>query len=152
MRTRSPVHRAPPPVLRDSLADYALAGSGARLESWPTLLVVDDDPQMLSTLVCYFERRGFHVAPAATLAEAKSVFSRCKHWTLVISDFHLPDGTGTDLQEWITAQRGAAPPFLVMSGSVGGELKTLGIDYLAKPFAVEDLEKRVRILLRGRKD
>jgi DNA-binding response OmpR family regulator len=138
-----------PPALRDSLSDHAVSAGGARVETWPTLLLVDDDPQMLSTLVCYFERRGFHVAPATHLAEAKALYPRCKHWTLVISDYHLPDGTGAELCEWLRGQRGAQPPFLLMSGSVMEDLGSLGVPFLAKPFALEELEARVRLLLRG---
>lgn len=140
-----------PPVLRDSLPESATSAGGAHLDVWPTLLVVDDDAQMLQTLVCYFEKRGFHVAPASSLAEAKAFFHRRKAWTLVISDFHLPDGTGGELLSWVTAQPAPTPPFLLMSGSLNGETLCPGVDFLAKPFALDELESRVRALLRGRR-
>lgn len=120
------------------------------LMTWPSLLLVDDDAQMLETLVCYFEKRGFHVAPAASLAEAKSLFRRHKAWALVISDFHLPDGTGGDLYEWAETQPGAKPPFLLMSGSLDAELLCAGLDFLPKPFPLHELERRVRLLLEAR--
>lgn len=139
-----------PASLRVSLPESATAAGGTSLDAQPALLIVDDDVQMLGTLVCYFERRGFHTAPAATVEEAKILFARRNTWTLVISDFHLPDGTGADLCDWVQAQRGTPPPFLLMSGSVNGEVETTGMQYLAKPFAVEQLEARVGALL-GRK-
>lgn len=138
------------PVLRDSLPENATAAGGARIDIWPTLLVVDDDPQMLQTLVCYFEKRGFHVAPASSLAEAKLFFHRRTSWTLIISDFHLPDGTGGELWNWVREQSIAMPPFLLMSGSFEGEMLCAGVDFLPKPFALEELENRVRTLLRGK--
>ncbi|HUR59350.1 MAG TPA: response regulator [Opitutaceae bacterium] len=137
-----------PPFLRDSLSEHALAGGGNGTFS-PTLLIVDDDAHMLQALGCYFARRSFNVATARTVGEAKDVFAQQKLWTLVISDYHLPDGTGMELKAWLEAQPGGAPPFLLMSGSIQGSAAALGLDFLAKPFALADLEGRLRILLRG---
>jgi DNA-binding response OmpR family regulator len=138
----------PPPFLRDSLSEHALLGGGNGTAA-PALLIVDDDEAMLHALGCYFARRGFRVASARSVAEARELFSKQKLWTLVISDYHLPDGTGTDLKAWLEAQSGGAPPFLLMSGSIQGSAASLGLDFLAKPFALADLEERLRILLRG---
>jgi DNA-binding response OmpR family regulator len=128
--------------LRDALVEMDPAGGGGfGVEPWPTLLIVDSDPEMLRTLVCFFEKRAFHVAPAASLSEAKTLFRRRRSWSLVIADYHLPDGY------WLHEQPGAAPPVLLMSGNPHGAALCMGIDFLAKPFRVEALEKRVRLLL-----
>ncbi len=119
--------------------------------TWPTLLVVDDDEAMLQTLAWYFEKRGFHVAACGTLTEAKAFFDRRKSWTLVISDYHLPDGTGMELCWWMRDQTRVAPPFLLMSGSVNVSLLYTGdVDFLAKPFPLEALEARIRAILGSR--
>lgn len=123
---------------------------GAHATTWPTLLVVDNDTEMLQTLVWYFEKRGFHVAASASLAEAKTFFHRRKSWTLVISDYHLPDGTGFELCCWISDQVRNAPPFLLMSGSSNCPPVCAGIDFLAKPFPLEALESRIHALLGAR--
>jgi len=136
-----------PPRLCDSLPEHAPNSGGTSVEAWPTLLVIDDDPEMLRALVCYFEKRGFHVAAGATIADAKIFFHRRKSWTLVISDYHLRDGTGWELCCWLREQPGRPPPFLLMSGSIHGELLSEGLDFLAKPFAIAELENRVRLLL-----
>lgn len=138
------------PSLRDSLPEHAMVPGGVHVPTWPTLLVVDNDPAMLQTLVWYFEKRGFHVAASSSLAEAKTFFHRRKSWTLVISDYHLPDGTGLEFCRWMRDQASAAPPFLLMSGSVHCPTLCAGIDFLAKPFPIEALESRVRRLLGGR--
>jgi DNA-binding response OmpR family regulator len=137
-----------PPYLRDSLSEHALV-SGGNGRALPALLIVDDDAHMLQALGCYFTRRGFGVASARSVAEAREIFSRQTLWTLVISDYHLPDGTGMEFKAWLEQQPGGAPPFLLMSGSVQGTAESLGLDFLAKPFALADLESRLRILLRG---
>ena len=134
-------------VLRESLPENALTPNASGTGAWPTLLIVDSDPQMLQTLVCYFEKRGFHVAASATLAEAKTYLHRRKTWTLVISDYHLPDGTGLELFWCVREQVGMSTPVLLMSGSAQAAALCAGIDYLPKPFPLADLERRVRLLL-----
>lgn len=136
-----------PPSLRESLSEHS-APAGATLDSWPTLLVIDDDREMLRALVCYFEKRGFHVAAGSSIAEAKTFFHRRKTWTLIMADYHLPDGNGWELCCWVREQPGTPPPFLLMSGSAYGEALCTGVDFLAKPFAISDLEERVRAMLR----
>lgn len=136
--------------LRDSLLDHAMSPGGGQVASWPTLLVVDNDAEMLRTLVCYFEKRGYHVAASATLADAKAFFYRRKTWTLVISDYHLPDGTGLELCCWMRDQSAAPPPFLLMSGSLNCASLCSGVDYLPKPFSLETLESRIRELVTSR--
>jgi DNA-binding response OmpR family regulator len=133
-------------ALRDSLPEHAILTAGSPASVWPTLLVVDNDREMLRTLVCYFEKRGFHVAAGTSIAEAKQFYDRRKTWTLVIADYHLPDGTGWELCCWIRDQV-RPPPVLLMSGSTNCAALCGGMDYLPKPFRLEDLEARVRTLL-----
>lgn len=135
----------PGPFL-DSLSEHAMVPGGFLADAWPSLLVVDSDREMRRTLVCYFEKRGFHVASSASLAQAKECFNRGKVWTLVIADYHLPDGTGHDLCEWMREQS-RATPVLLMSGSAHVETLCDGTDYLAKPFRLEKLEAYVGTLL-----
>ena len=139
-----------PSPLRDSLPSHALTASGGVGDSWPTMLVVDEDTDMLRMLACYFEKRGFHVAAAASVGEAKTYFSRCKRWTMVIADYHLPDGNGRELCGWVHEQPGVPPPVLLMSGSAQAPALCAGMEFLAKPFPVEELERRVRSLLHDR--
>lgn len=135
-------------LLRDSLPEHAMIPGGTHAGGWPTLLIVDSDPEMLQALVCYFEKRRFHVAAGASLAEAKIYFHRRKSWTLVVADYHLPDGSGLELHDWIRAQPGGETPFLLMSGSVNSAALCGDVEYLAKPFPLQALEERVRGLLR----
>jgi DNA-binding response OmpR family regulator len=132
--------------LRDSLPEHAIVSGGMHMDQWPTLLVVDSDPHMLQTLVCYFEKRGFHVAASTNLAEAKAYFHRRKSWTLVLADYHLPDGNGWELCCWVHEQV-QGTPVLLMSGSAHASTLCAGTDYLPKPFRLEALEGRVRELI-----
>lgn len=138
--------------LRDSPSENTTIPSGqAAPASWPTLLVVDDDPAMLQALAWFFEKRGFHVAAAATLAEARAFYQRHMSFSLVVSDYHLPDGTGAEFCWWLREEMRATPPFLLMSGSLVGTVTCPeGVEFLSKPFTLEDLESRVRTLVATR--
>jgi DNA-binding response OmpR family regulator len=138
-----------PSPLRDSLPENAIIGGGGSRDTWPTLLVVDSDHEMLQTLVCYFEKRGFHVAAAGSLAEASILLDRRKTWTLVVADYHLADGTGWELCCALRDQPGP-PPFLIMSGSAHVKALCPGADFIAKPFAIQEIDARVATLLRPR--
>ena len=116
--------------------------------TWPTLLVVDSDTQMTQTLVCFFEKRGFHVAAGNSLAEARGFFHRRKNWTLIICDYHLSDGTGGELCDFVREQ-GIETPILLMSGSPHCATLCAGNDYLSKPFQLEKLEAYVQSVRRN---
>ncbi len=132
--------------LRDFSAESTTLNNGRTAPAvWPTLLVVDDDPAMLQALAWFFEKRGFHVAAASTLAEARSFCQRHRGFSLVVSDYHLPDGTGAEFCWWLREEMRMTPPFLLMSGSqIGTVTCPEGVDFLAKPFSLEELESRVR--------
>ncbi len=137
-----------PGLLTESMPDRAPITGGGSFAPWPTLLVVDADMEMLGTVVCHFEKRGFHVAAAGSVAEAKDFCHRRRNWTLAISDYHLPDGTGWELCCWIQEQPGwEAMPFLLTSGSINCSTLCTTAAFLPKPFRLESLEQRVRTLL-----
>ncbi len=113
--------------------------------SWPTLLVVDADEALARTLVCHFERRGFHVAAAGTLAEAQAFLERRKDWTLVIADCHLPDGTVWELEPWLK-QQSPRPPLLLLSQNPRMVPEHTEAGFLLKPISLARIEASVNRL------
>lgn len=113
--------------------------------SWPTLLVVDSDLTLVRAIVCHFERRGYHVAGAASLAEAREFLDRRSNWTMVIAECHLPDGSGLELQAWLK-ERARRTPFLLLSNGPLSPALYAGVEYLAKPFSLPKIESRVNRL------
>ena len=134
-------------LLPESASALASIQGAGGLNSWPTLLVVDTDEEMRFTLVRFFEKRGFHVAAADSLAEVRDFFHRRKTWTLIIADYHLADGTGAELCDWVRDQ-GNSTPVLLLSGSPHAATLCAGNDYFAKPFSIEKLETYVQGLRR----
>jgi DNA-binding response OmpR family regulator len=114
----------------------------------PDLMIVEDEVMTLQTLAHFFTLRGFNVTTATTLREAQTRFWSRPNWGLILSDYHLSDGTGLDLYSWIEEQRSRPVPFLLMSGGIRAE-RADGVAFIAKPFGLQELEARVRALLQG---
>jgi DNA-binding response OmpR family regulator len=132
------MHPAP---LHDSSLDPVPSADG-QFEPVKSVLIVDDDPQMLGTLEYYFSRQCCAVATASTVADARTTFAGRAGWSLVVADHHLPDGNGTELCQWIRAQPGA-PPCLLISGALHRTTPIKDIDFLPKPFSLAQLASRV---------
>jgi DNA-binding response OmpR family regulator len=134
-----------PGIVPDTLPVQPVLRSVAVADTTPALLVVDDDAMMLQTFECFCASRGFKVVTASNLADAKAEFLRRKSWTVVLSDYHLPDGNGGEFCAWVREQA-SETPFILMSGSIRGQA-LCGVDFLAKPFRLEALERRINAVL-----
>jgi len=111
-----------------------------------TILVVDDEPQILRALRINLRVREYDVRTAATGAQALHEASRHPP-DLVILDLGLPD---TDGVEVIHGLRGwTAAPIIVLSGRADSTDKVEALDagaddYVTKPFGMEELLARMR--------
>jgi two-component system, OmpR family, response regulator len=119
------------------------------------LLVVEDEERVASFLVKGLRAHGYGVEWVAT---GRAALRRAVDpgISLVILDLGLPDLDGLDVLASLR-QRGATVPVLVLSarGRVNDRVKGLDLgadDYLAKPFAFEELLARIRANLRPRAD
>jgi DNA-binding NtrC family response regulator len=103
----------------------------------PTLLVVDDDPQILPIVARYAEPLGYTVVYRSGGAEALASFADIKP-DVAIVDLQMPDVGGLDV---LRAIRDAEPEcqVILMTGNPTVEtaiesVKRGALDYLAKPF------------------
>lgn len=119
------------------------------------LLVVEDEQRVASFLVKGLRANGYGVEWVSTGRDAlrRAVDADV---CMVILDLGLPDLDGLEVLESLR-KRGAAVPVLVLSarGRVNDRVKGLDLgadDYLAKPFAFEELLARIRANLRPRAD
>ncbi|MFL6657824.1 MAG: EAL domain-containing protein [Massilia sp.] len=123
-------------------------------ERLPRILLVDDEPLLLSSLHELLHDRGYDLVTAATGTEALSHLKRVK-FDLVLLDLRLPDMSGHQIMDFINEQ-GLAADVIVMSGEVGidaaiGALKRGAYDYLRKPYSREELLKTVANALQQRR-
>jgi DNA-binding NtrC family response regulator len=114
------------------------------------ILVADDDPALLEMMALTLVKEGFDVSRAKSAAEARALIGS-ETFDLVVSDIYLGDATAIDLLDEIRAANPDAAIILVTAqGSVetAAAASAAGVfDYLAKPFAVEQLVARVRAAL-----
>jgi diguanylate cyclase (GGDEF)-like protein/PAS domain S-box-containing protein len=120
----------------------------------PRLLLVDDEPRLLSSLYELLRDRGYELVTAATGSEALAQLSKL-HFDLVLLDLRLPDMSGHEIMDFINAREIGAE-VIVMSGEVGieaaiGALKRGAYDYLRKPYSREELLKTVANALQQRR-
>jgi two-component system, OmpR family, alkaline phosphatase synthesis response regulator PhoP len=118
------------------------------------ILVVDDDPKIVSLVKTYLEREGFRVVTATDGKAALQAFNEV-HPGLIVLDLMLPELDGLALMR-IVRERSAVP--IVMLSARGAVAdRVYGIhegadDYLAKPFSPAELVVRVKAVLRRAKN
>ena len=61
------------------------------------ILVVDDEPMLLSEVVEYLNRRGEQVVSASGFRQARRLLETEPPFDALISDVRMPDGNGVDL-------------------------------------------------------
>jgi two-component system KDP operon response regulator KdpE len=111
-----------------------------------TVLVVDDEPQILRALRVNLAARSYQVLTASTGRQALDTAARDQP-DLIVLDLGLPDMDGVDV---IRALRGwTTVPIVVLSGRTQslGKVRALDAgadDYVTKPFHVDELVARVR--------
>ncbi|MBD3245744.1 MAG: response regulator [Candidatus Omnitrophica bacterium] len=116
------------------------------------ILVVDDDPDIRDLILACLEG-DFQVATAATGEEAMRALKK-ESPDLVILDYMLPDTNGTEICQALRRDPLLLHlPVLMLTGKGETEDKVKGLesgadDYMVKPFNPEELEARIRMLIR----
>lgn len=116
-----------------------------------TVLVAEDDPGVRSTLDQLLRFEGYKVFLAADGLEALGLLER-ERPDMAVLDVAMPNLDGLGLCRMLR-RRGDRIPILVLTAhhEVGDRVAGLDAgadDYLAKPFATEELFARIRALLR----
>lgn len=104
------------------------------------ILVVEDDPHILSTVGDILEFEGYHVVRAANGAEGLEALEKVQP-ALVLLDMRMPVLDGWDFAR-ILRERGIMLPIVVMTAAQDAhrwaqEIGAAG--YIAKPFDISDL-------------
>ncbi len=109
-------------------------------ESNRTLLLVEDDTHLLLSLRMFFQRHGWHILEARSVADGIKLFTaNHRHINAVLTDYSFPEGqTGLDLVTHIQ-MRQPGFPCVVMSAQWSPEKRPkdepqANLFYRAKPF------------------
>jgi DNA-binding response OmpR family regulator len=111
-----------------------------------TVLIVDDDYELVEGLRMVLERQGFRVIRASNGQEGKAAIYNLKP-DLVILDMMMPRMGGYPVLEHFKGKPDA-PPIIMITANEGSRHKAyaeyLGVvDYIRKPFAMERLLETV---------
>jgi two-component system cell cycle response regulator CpdR len=119
----------------------------------PRLLVADDDPTMRDIVTRALAAVGHEVRAVADGQEALDAITASPDaFTLLVADVDMPLLNGIDL----AARAAAVAPglkILLMSGLAAGQARAhaaqdaAALNFIAKPFAIEDLRAAVRKLI-----
>lgn len=116
-----------------------------------SLLLIEDDPNMVLSLSLALNNAGFKVESAGDGLTGLD-FARLNKYELILLDCNLPKLSGFDVVKRLRAEKNFTPIIiLTVLGELNDkiELFELGADdYLTKPFAFSELLVRIKALLR----
>jgi len=115
-----------------------------------TILVVDDEPQIVKVLRGYLEQAGFRVV---TANDGPMAITQYKHEKpdLVVLDLSLPGLDGLDVARRLRGMSNV--PIIMVTARVEETDRLIGLelgadDYVSKPFSPREVAARVRAVLR----
>ncbi|MCJ7660424.1 MAG: response regulator transcription factor [Anaerolineales bacterium] len=115
-----------------------------------TVLIIEDEPELVKVLQSYLEQAGFNVLTAYRGDSGLSTWEH-KRPDVVILDLNLPGLDGLDVAREI--RRKSDTPIIMLTARVEEADQLIGLelgadDYITKPFSPRIVVARVRALLR----
>ena len=120
----------------------------------PTLLIVDDEPNILLSLEFLMKREGYQVHLARDGVEALEAIAALRP-DLVLLDVMMPRKTGFEVCQEVRADEALKSTRILMLTAKGRDTDVakglaLGADaYMTKPFSTKELVEKVRQMLTG---
>ena len=115
------------------------------------ILLVEDDLYLSQGLTELLQKSGYVPCQAQSISQARQAV-QSRSYDLLILDVTLPDGNGVAFCRELRAS-GCATPILFLTArdeefDIVTGLDAGGNDYVTKPFRVQELLSRIRVLLR----
>lgn len=120
----------------------------------PTILIVDDEPDIVSSVAYAFEQEGWTAALAYDGRTALRLALGPKTPDAIVLDLMLPDISGTQLCRELRGATSTRTTPIIMLTARNDEIdRVVGFevgadDYLGKPFSVRELVLRVKAIIR----
>ena len=115
-----------------------------------TILVVDDEPEIVKLVRAYLEEAGYRVVTAKTGREALLVTRHDKP-DLIVLDLSMPEMDGLEFTRRLRQEKNT--PIIMLTARVEETDRIVGLelgadDYVTKPFSPREIVARVRAVLR----
>src|SRR4030042_788616 len=115
-----------------------------------TILIIEDEPELVRVLRSYLEQAGFTVLTSGRGDSGLSTWEH-KRPDLVILDLNLPGIDGLDVARQI--RRKTDTPIIMVTARVEETDRLIGLelgadDYITKPYSPREVVARVRAVLR----
>jgi two-component system response regulator PilR (NtrC family) len=119
--------------------------------SKPSVLIVDDEPDLLELVSLTLGRMSLETHTASDVAGARKLL-KSQHFDLCLTDLRLPDGDGLELVEWIESNKPQIPVAVITAhGNVESAVRALKLgafDFVSKPLDLGVLRKLVGSAIR----
>jgi two-component system copper resistance phosphate regulon response regulator CusR len=117
------------------------------------ILLVEDDAELAREVATGLREAGWRVAMAGTFSDGLRA-AQHEELDVIILDVMLPGGSGFELCRELRRE-GRSTPILMLTARDAVDDRVTGLDagaddYLTKPFALQELQARVRALARRR--
>ncbi|HET9107691.1 MAG TPA: sigma-54 dependent transcriptional regulator [Steroidobacteraceae bacterium] len=117
----------------------------------PTVLIVDDEPDLLELVSLTLSRMNLRTRTAPDVGTARKLL-KSEPFDLCLTDMRLPDGDGLDLVAWIQENRATVPVAVITAhGNVESAVRALKLgafDFVSKPLDLGVLRKLVGSAIR----
>jgi len=115
-----------------------------------TILVVDDEPEIIKLVRAYLEGAGYRVVTAKNGREALLV-TRHEKPDLIVLDLTMPEMDGIEFTRRLRQEKNT--PIIMLTARVQETDRIIGLelgadDYVTKPFSPREIVARVRAVLR----
>ena len=112
----------------------------------PSILVVEDDRDLLQIMTRYLETEGYSVKGAASSEEAYDALGK-QAFTLIVLDINLPGHDGIEFCRQL--RRSSTTPVVFASARVGDDARAQALEgggdaFLSKPFSLRELLAQVK--------
>jgi two-component system response regulator PilR (NtrC family) len=117
----------------------------------PTVLIVDDEPDILELLEMTLLRMGLEVRHASNVSEALQQLDK-SGIDLCLTDMRMPDGDGLEVVRYISTKNLDIPVAVITAHgnaeNAVAALKAGAFDYLSKPVSLDQLRSLVKSALK----
>ncbi|MBL9007531.1 MAG: response regulator [Myxococcales bacterium] len=121
-----------------------------------TVLIADDDPEILTLLSIRLSKRGYTVLEAADGLQTLQV-ARRSHPDLVLLDVMMPGKNGWEVARELRGDQALSDIGIVMLTAIGEKVNEMtsplygADDYIDKPFNFEELERKIAAVIEHRR-